>query len=79
MPIYSYQCSDCNKIWDEIRHTAEKDDPAECARCEVPAHRRVTAFGGYSGNTGGASTRPKNAASKGSGEQLQFDFMKDEE
>lgn len=79
MPIFSYQCVDCNRIWDELRHSSEKDDSATCSKCEAPANRRVTSFGGYTGNTGSSSTRPKNAASKGSGEQLNFDFIEDEE
>ena len=81
MPIFSYKCTNesCGRIWDELRSNSERDERAECSHCEFPGDRRVTAPGGYNGDTGSASTRPKKAASRGSGEQLQFDFMKDKE
>ena len=72
MPICSYQCISCSKIWDELRRRDEMDDPAECTTCEAPAHRRVTAMGGYQGNTGGASTKPRGAGAQRNGEPLNF-------
>lgn len=64
-PVYSYQCINCDHIWDELRRADEKDDPAECSHCNenAPGHRKITAIGGYTGNTGSASTRPKGAGS----------------
>ena len=77
MPIFSYQCINCNHIWDELRRSDEKDDPAECSRCDsnAQAYRRVTAIGGYTGNTGSASTRPRGAGSNGS-QKFNFESSK---
>lgn len=74
MPIYSYQCTENSKhTWDEIRHVSEKDDRAECAKCECPAERLVTASGAVKGNFG---TVPKKGSKPAT--QLDFDFNKKE-
>ena len=52
MPIYAYQCIDCNRIWDELRHSSERDEPATCSRCEAPANRLVSASANPVGNFG---------------------------
>lgn len=72
MPIFSYYCDSCRTSWDELRHRSEADERGICTACEGPANRKVTAIGGYQGSMGGASTRPKNSASKGSGEPFKF-------
>ena len=77
MPQYVYECVNCERRWSELRHTNERDDAATCERCEAPGHRQVTAIGGYSGNTGGGSTKPRKAGAMGNYENIPF--KKDEQ
>ena len=34
MPIYEYQCTDCNTIFEKIRSIDSSDNPVECESCQ---------------------------------------------
>jgi putative FmdB family regulatory protein len=63
MPLREYVCRDCEYIFEELIRNPE-EEPRTCPRCEQGAvERLVSAHGGYFGNMGGGSVRPKNAGS----------------
>lgn len=63
MPLREFVCRDCDYLFEElVRNPSE--EPQKCPRCEVgKIERLLTAHGGYVGNLGGGSTRPRNAGS----------------
>lgn len=62
MPIREVQCGACGHEWEEIVASGER--PEKCPHCESDkVVVLVSAFGGYQGNMGGGSTRPRNAGS----------------
>lgn len=63
MPIREYECQKCKHVFENLELRAT--DKAEvCPQCFGKRLKQVvSAFGGYQGNLGGASTRPKNAGS----------------
>lgn len=62
MPIREFQCRECGHIFEEIVQCEEGQIP--CPHCESnKTDKLISAFGGYIGNLGSASTRPKNAGS----------------
>jgi putative FmdB family regulatory protein len=62
MPIRETQCGDCGHEWDQLLRADEA--PEACPHCESKkVHILVSAHGGYIGNMGGGSVRPKNAGS----------------
>jgi len=66
MPIYSYKCVDCDLDFDEILPSSGSQQ-ADCPKCSKPADKIPSTIGGYHGNMGSGSTRPRNAgAMKGS-------------
>lgn len=42
MPIYEYQCEECEAITEKLRKMNELDDPCECEKCGKPAHRKIS-------------------------------------
>jgi putative FmdB family regulatory protein len=62
MPIREIQCGDCGHIHEDILKAGEQ--APNCPQCESSKTViLVSAFGGYQGNMGSGSTRPKNAGS----------------
>lgn len=44
MPLYDYQCRECDHRWDTFRPMQERSDPIECPACGVVGdHRAITA------------------------------------
>lgn len=41
MPLYEYECSDCEARFDALRGMSEADDPIACPRCEGSETKRV--------------------------------------
>lgn len=63
MPLRSYMCLNCEFQNDELIRSSA-DEPTKCPSCGSEQYeRQVSGFGGYQGNLGGSSTRPKNAGS----------------
>lgn len=61
MPRYEYQCGGCGH---EFEETLKHSDPTPpCPHCEDDARvvKLVSAPGGYQMNSGGGSTRPRQA------------------
>jgi len=84
MAIREYLCGDCGYQYEEM---VQSQDPSiyrssQCPHCEAEADLLPAIIGGYNGNMGGSSTRPKNSTSMkskkaftGNG-RLEFDFPK---
>lgn len=62
MPIREYQCRECGHIFEEIVHCEEGQIP--CPHCEsTKTDKLISAHGGYKGDFGGGSTRPRFSGS----------------
>ncbi|MGD2177477.1 MAG: zinc ribbon domain-containing protein [Anaerolineae bacterium] len=45
MPLYEYECSDCETCFDALRGMAQADDPIACPQCESKdTHRVISLF-----------------------------------
>ncbi len=44
MPIYIYQCAECELEIEEMRPMSRADDPVECPLCERVCTRGLTTF-----------------------------------
>jgi putative FmdB family regulatory protein len=45
MPLYEYECSDCDTRFDALRGMSEADDPIRCPQCESErTHRVISLF-----------------------------------
>lgn len=55
MPIYEYQCRDCEHIFDQLRRRDEMDDAIDCPKCNSSeTKRKLSVFGvGSTGNQHG--------------------------
>ncbi len=62
-PLYDYECKDCGKVHETLVSRDHGDKPIQCPDCGGEALQKPSSFGGYNGNLGGSSTRPKNAGS----------------
>jgi putative FmdB family regulatory protein len=43
MPTYTFHCSNCHDIFDEMRTIPTRSNPAECPTCHYEAHRDLQA------------------------------------
>jgi putative FmdB family regulatory protein len=54
MPLYAYQCHDCDATFDQRRPISQADAPATCPTCESANTRRllstVSTIGGRNAN-----------------------------
>ena len=70
MPIYEYQCKDCEQCFEALRTMSQADTPIECEKCEsMNTARKVSAAFGHSGGrvvAGGASSSGCGGCSGGS-------------
>lgn len=41
MPIYQYQCPECEVVIEEIRDVERRNDEVICQNCGVPAVRQI--------------------------------------
>ncbi|MCP4755591.1 MAG: zinc ribbon domain-containing protein [Proteobacteria bacterium] len=56
MPLYSYQCDDCEEHFLELRRISEMDNEIDCPNCgSAQTHRKVTRAA-ISGSSSGCST-----------------------
>lgn len=50
MPLYEYQCSECDTRFDALRGMAQADDPIACPQCgETGARRTISLFSAIGG------------------------------
>lgn len=67
MPVYEYQCQQCDKRFEVLRPMSQIDAPAECPRCAAPnAKRAISVFAAVSRGADGGSRMIASSAS-GSG------------
>lgn len=62
MPIREYLCNYCGHQFEELNYSGNPEvyGRTEC-RCGSKAELLPSVIGGYTGSSGGASTRPKNS------------------
>jgi len=52
MPIYEYKCSDCGKLYEQIRRMSEADSGVECPGCRSErVKRQLSSFATTSGGS----------------------------
>ena len=82
MPRYDFLCGSCGHEFEETvsYETTRVKCPHECGKT---AERLPALIGGYQGNMGGGSTRPRKTPSNtgkkvftGNDAQMEFDFNK---
>lgn len=63
MPLRDYKCQDCNNVKEYL--IRELDDvPLKCEQCgSEKIAPEINTYGGYFGDLGSSSVRPKNAGS----------------
>ncbi len=70
MPVYEFRCGQCDHVFELRRHMVERDEPAECPKCQCPAKRLMSAAsfrlkpgasGGWA-DTGYSKPKPKKEA-----------------
>jgi putative FmdB family regulatory protein len=85
MALYDFLCDQCGHQFEQTASFEERT--VECPHeCGFSATRLPPLIGGYTGNMGGASTRPKNSTAMKKAtvftgnaeepEQLEMDFTK---
>jgi len=47
MPLYEYQCSQCNIEIEKYRKMSEREDPVECPKCQENMGIMVSDIAGY--------------------------------
>src|SRR5258706_16395491 len=45
MPLYEYQCADCNHVDTDIRSPSHRDDKLTCSKCGALSTRNLFPFG----------------------------------
>jgi putative FmdB family regulatory protein len=56
MPVYEYNCTDCDKTFDRLRPMSKADAPAACTYCGSDAtSRAISLFSAISKSNGGES------------------------
>lgn len=65
MPLRDYGCKYCGNVFELLVYTGDPDNYKfrECPKCQSQAEVLPALIGGYQGNMGGGSTRPKNSTS----------------
>jgi putative FmdB family regulatory protein len=66
MPIREYSCCKCGHVFEEFYKPGETEpELMQCPHCEtLTAEKIFSVTGGYSGDLGSASVRPKGAGSR---------------
>ncbi len=65
MPLHDFECMSCHQIMENvlIRNAEELKDLA-CPQCgHTYLQKLLSLIGGYNGDTGSGSTKPRNAGS----------------
>ncbi|MCU0507725.1 MAG: zinc ribbon domain-containing protein [Anaerolineae bacterium] len=66
MPVYEYQCQQCDKRFEALRPMSQMDAPAECPRCGASDTRRaISVFAAVSRGADGGSRMIASSAPGG--------------
>jgi putative FmdB family regulatory protein len=49
MPLYEYQCEDCQLVFDELRKADDREAPLECPKCGGGGRVLISGFAQGSG------------------------------
>jgi putative FmdB family regulatory protein len=63
MPIYEYNCSDCELTFELMRPLSEAEEDALCPRCQSRARRIMSACVALSRDSGGQTSRVSGTGS----------------
>jgi putative FmdB family regulatory protein len=68
MPVYEYQCLECDKKFEALRPMSQIDAPIACPRCQAEnARRAISVFAAISREAGGGSRMVASSAPSGGG------------
>ncbi len=68
MPVYEYQCLECDKRFEALRPMSQIDAPIACPRCQAEnARRAISVFAAISREAGGGSRMVASSAPSGGG------------
>ena len=56
MPIYEYQCPDCDSKFELLRSLSQTDEGVSCPSCQHEARRILSTFACFSKNESGMSS-----------------------
>ena len=66
MPVYEYQCQQCDKRFEVLRPMSQMDAPVDCPRCAATGARRaISVFAAVSRGADGGSRMIASSASGG--------------
>ncbi len=66
MPVYEYQCQECEKRFEALRPMSQMDAPIACPRCQATTARRtISVFAAISREAGGGSRMVASSTSGG--------------
>ena len=66
MPVYEYQCQQCDKRFELLRPMSQIDAPVACPRCaSTDARRAISVFAAVSREAGGGSRMVASSSSGG--------------
>ena len=54
MPIYEYQCEDCDSVFDELRKADDREKPISCPECGGKGRVLISGFAQSSRTSGPA-------------------------
>ncbi len=66
MPIFEYQCEECQEIFESLQLSRSTEEDTECPRCGSEATERIVSTFATSGGTDGLSAG-SNCGPSGSG------------
>ena len=68
MPIYEYQCNQCDKRFEALRPMSQMDTTIACPACGAPnARRKISVFSAISREAGGSRIVAGPTAASGCG------------
>jgi putative FmdB family regulatory protein len=68
MPVYEYQCQECDKRFEALRPMSQIDAPIACPRCQATHVRRaISVFAAISREAGGGSRMVASSTPGGCG------------
>jgi putative FmdB family regulatory protein len=68
MPVYEYQCQDCDKRFEVLRPMSQIDAPIACPRCNgLNARRAISVFAAISRGSDGGSRMVASSTPSGGG------------
>ena len=65
MPLYEFQCTECDRAFEELVRSAAAITEVNCPKCGSEHIRRKVSLFASKGNTGGSAFAPAAACSTG--------------